>query len=328
VVHRGQGRQLGRGHAHPEQGHREEIEDLGVADRGDGAEREQGGREQVHIAADLHAATPGERLDEAATDGPHPRDAGVERHAQTAREPEGGRQQDEQLAQGSDQRTPRHRPRQGRLLQAHQRDRDQRRDDPRVPHDRGDVGEEEAPMTVEDRQAPRGHDQEPHAGRDDPDQGHGQLETLGSRHETPGEHAGDRSGEHDGQRHDHRYDGDKDPHHCTGQASRVVRAAGCHHSTVDRDERSRQHALAEQVLEQVRHPQRSPERLRADTGAEESRGHDLAHETGEAREQDAGSHRRGAAPQVVVRRVVSCGHGRLGRGHSITSLVAGRRAIA
>ena len=63
----------------------------------------------------------------------------------------------------------------------------------------------------------------------------------------------------------------------------------------DGDERRREHAFAEQVLEEVREPERAVERRGHEIGAEVVRDQLLAHQAEDAREQDAGSDERGAS---------------------------------
>ena len=68
AVHRGQRRQLGRGDAHPEQRDRQQVQHLGVRQRGERAERQQRGDGEVDVAGDLHATATGDDLPETAHD--------------------------------------------------------------------------------------------------------------------------------------------------------------------------------------------------------------------------------------------------------------------
>jgi hypothetical protein len=64
---------------------------------------------------------------------------------------------------------------------------------------------------------------------------------------------------------------------------------------IDRDERGREHALTEQVLQEVRDAQRGPERIRRGGEAHVVGDRALADEAGDARQEDAGADRHRTA---------------------------------
>jgi hypothetical protein len=167
---------------------------------------------------------------------------------------------------------------------------DHRRDHRGVPGDRRRVGEEELAVAVEDAQAPRGRDEQSGAREENPHQMGGELAFRAGEarcdqrdHQGRGEHA-----EHHQHRHGQREDGEEGPRHVRGRFVLTARAQ----PGVDGDERRRQRAFPEQVLQQVGNAERDLERVRrlgplAEVVGEEDRPRDAR----EAAQENAGADR-------------------------------------
>ncbi len=149
-------------------------------------------------------------------------------------------------------------------------------------------------MAVQDAQAPGREDQGAGRGEEDPDQADG--EEVVRAGEPGGDHLHEkRRGEH-AQRHQRRGRGGEQPGGCAGHAVGLLLLAAGQQVGVDGDERAREHALAEQVLQEVGDAQRGVEDA-GDRPAAQVVGEDpLADEAAHPRQEDAGRDQRGVPP--------------------------------
>ena len=177
-------------------------------------------------------------------------------------------------------RAPRRPDRDARLVAAQPRARDQGDDDRRAPHDRRGVAEKKPVMAVENADAERRQDQKRDAGKENADEhdrerarragkaGRDQIEQPRRREPAEqGENAGDERQEA----------GDRARH-----TPRLVILATRSQGRVNRDERGREHALAEQVLQEVRDADGGGVRIRGRRRSEVVPQHALPHEPREA----------------------------------------------
>ncbi len=87
------------------------------------------------------------------------------------------------------------------------------------------------------------------------------------------------------EREQHRFCGDQHGEDAVGEQARRVGAALVADPRIGRDERRVECALGEDGAEMVRQAQRDEERIGHRAGAEDRRQHDVAHESGHARQQ-------------------------------------------
>ena len=172
------------------------------------------------------------------------------------------------------------------------------RDDGAVPEDGRGVREEETAVAVEDAEAEGREDEEAGAGKEDPDEPDRQLAPLPG--EAWGEDVDEERRRQDAQCRQENRQERQERSDRTCRAARLLLLPLCEKARVDGDERRRQRALAEEVLENVRGAERRPEGVRRQ-GAAEVVGEDpLADEPREPAQEDPcadeeGVRRRGPA---------------------------------
>ena len=124
-------------------------------------------------------------------------------------------------------------------------------------------------MGVEDAEAPGREDEEADPGEEDPGQGDGELES--SPREARGQEHGEGPGQHEADDHQRAGQHGQEAGYRAGHPAGLLLLALGQEAGVDRDERAGQHALAEQVLEQVRDAQGGPEGVDGRPDAEQRR---------------------------------------------------------
>ena len=92
---------------HPEEAHRQRVEDLRVAERRDRAERQQAREQLVEVGAHLQHAAAHEGGREVAEDGPHAGVAAVDAERHATGEAQRARQLDRELRAAADHGAPR-----------------------------------------------------------------------------------------------------------------------------------------------------------------------------------------------------------------------------
>ena len=307
---RAHGRELAGGDGHPEEADGEQVQDLLVAEGGQAARAHVGRVDRVEKGRELDHPASDQGGDEVVQHRPHRGAGRVERRAE-------GRAEQRQRG-GELHRHLRHRAghvppgdpsgdagllgQASGLIAAHGPARQgQRRDHRPVQHHRGGVGEEEAPVAVQHPQAPGGEDQGAGGGEEDAHQSDGQR-VIG-----PGQprrdHRHDEGRRQHAGRHQRGRGGGQEPAHRPRHAIGLLLLAPGQQVRVDGDERAREDALAQQVLEQVGDPQRGVEHA-GDRPAAQVVGEDpLPDEPADARQEDAARHQDGvpAAPPGVRR---------------------------
>ena len=144
-----------------------------------------------------------------------------------------------------------------------------------------DVGQEEAPVAVQHAQAPGRQHQDAGAGEQDAHQVDAGLALLAAV--AGGEHVHQQRRRQHARQHQHRHDQRQHAGHRARHPPGLVLPLLLHQPHVDRDERRRQHPLAEQVLQQVRQLHRVGERVGRVPGAQVVRQRPAAHEPRDAR---------------------------------------------
>ena len=164
----------------------------------------------------------------------------------------------DELQRAADDRSPRKRHGKARQRQVGAVD-DERGDHRGVPHHRRGVRQQEPVMAVEHAQAPRGKDEQPGAGKqhaDDLNRERALLARESRSDDRDQRRRGEDSGEHDGGHDERKERGD-----CAGDPVGFAPLAARDERGVDGNERRRQRALAEQILEEVGNPERGVERV-------------------------------------------------------------------
>ena len=136
---------------------------------------------------------------------------------------------------------------------------DQRRDHRGVPHHRRRVRQQKAPVTVQDAEAPGRQHQQAGAGKQNAHELNRQL-ALGAVESRRDQRRSTGRGEH-ADEHQQRRDKRKNREHGAGDPVGSSRSLPCEQRRVDGDERRRQHAFAEQILQEVRDAERGVERV-------------------------------------------------------------------
>ena len=204
------------------------------------------------------------------------------RHAQHRRKLHGTLQRaPDDRSPGQDHRQARQR----RLAAEH----DERGDHRGVPHHRGGVREQKPAMAVEHAQAPRRQHQQPGARKQDAHELNRERALIAvepGRDEIDEQRRGEHAGEDDRAHHqrEERQDG-------AGHAVGIAPLALCDERRVDRDERRRQRAFAEQILQNVGNAERRAEGVGFGAEAEVVREDALPDQAGQPRQQDAGRRR-------------------------------------
>ena len=157
-----------------------------------------------------------------------------------------------------------------------------------VPHHWRGVRQEELAVAVQDPEAPGRQHEESGAGEEDPHQADGQF-ALGAlearRDEVDEERRRQDAKEHQHADHERKQSADGARH-----LPRFHLVARTQQAGVDRDERRRERALAEQVLQQVRNAERRGEGVRGIADAEVVTEHPHPHQPDDAAGQDAQRH--------------------------------------
>ena len=126
---------------------------------------------------------------------------------------------------------------------------DHRRDHRDIPDDRRGVGEEELAVAIQNAQPPRGEHQQSGAGEENAHQPDGQF-ALGALE--PGSDDPDQvRRQQDADQHDHRRGQRQDRAHRAGHAARLLLVALGQQARVHRNEGGREHAFAEQILQEI-----------------------------------------------------------------------------
>src|SRR6266550_5386903 len=151
-------------------------------------------------------------------------------------------------------------------------------------HWRG-VRHKKAPVTVEDSQAPGGEDEQSRSREKDSSELDRQLPLL------TGKAVRDDGDEprrcEDAQGHNDRGDERQHSDYRAGKPSRLILISFPQESRILRNERSGKHTLAEQILKHVGDAERRVERIGCHSGAEVSRHHRLADESGQPAQENA-----------------------------------------
>jgi len=237
-------RQLGSGDRHAEQAHRERVHRLHIGQRGHGAFAQQAAQHLVHIGADLHHAAADEHRAEVAQHFADVRRVRFQPQLEPRHQCQHGWELHAELQRAADDRAPGQIEGEAALVQIAIPDHG--RDHGDVPdHGRG-VGEEEFAVAVQDPQAPGREDQQARAGKQHAHQPDRELALLA------GEAGGDREDEvgsgGDPHEHDQRGDYRQDRANGACHPARLFFLALGQQVGIDRNERGRKHALAEQVL--------------------------------------------------------------------------------
>ena len=295
---RGELGELGARDRHAEERDREDVERLRVAEHRDRAARQEARDDLVDPARDLrHAPAPHARK-QVPEDRPHVRRPGVERRTERADEARHLRELDEELEEAPGDGAPGGLDRDlGSGLRPRE---DERGDDRAVPEDGRRVRQEEAAVAVEDAEAEGREDEEAGSGEEDPDEPYRQLAPLAreaGREEVDeeGRREDAERGEEDGEEREERPGGPRRP-------PRLLHPPLAEEAGVDRDERSRERAFAEEVLEDVRGAQRRPEGVGRHRAAEVVGEDALPNEPREAAQEYAGPDEEGVRRRGAPRR--------------------------
>ena len=328
TLRRGLARHLGQGRgglSHPEEGDRQHVERLHVAQRGVGARGQEARQESVEQRGQLDDAAPDDDRPQRARRLPHVVRAPLAGGPQRPQQPPALRELHHQLQHPAEQGPVGHPDREARPLRVAAAE-EHGGDLGHAPEDRRGVREEEAAVAVEDAEAPGGEGE--HAGHREEDAHQMHRERLLVALETG--HQGVR----EDRRRDHADDGDGDhrrreqPQRPAGERLRPWDLAPPEAARIDRNERGAQRPLAEQVLGDVRQPQRGAEGV-GDPAVSEVVGEDaLAHEPHQPREHDGRADDHGRTPRaggaVPTRWYGGDFSGR--RGHPGTGCTSRRRA--
>ena len=286
-------RQFRRRHRHAEEAHRERVERRRVLQSRDSARPEEARDERVDVRAELHDAAADEHRQKVPADRAHVLGSGVQRQPHIRRDTKDDGQLHDELQRGADNRSPGEDQREPRKRRAGA-EREERGNHRDVPDNAARVGEQEAPVAVQDAEAPGRHGKEPGAGKQhahDPDR---QLALVAVE---PGRDRGDQQRRrHDADEHEHRDDQREQRRHRAGHAIRLAPIAAREQRGVHRNERSRQRAFAEQVLQKIRDAERRRERIGGIVAeAEIVREDALADQPGDPTEEDSGGDEKSPA---------------------------------
>ena len=195
------------------------------------------------------------------------------------------RQLHDKLQRAADDRSQRQNLREARQRRLIAED-DERADHRGVPHDRRGVRQQEAAVAVEHAEAPRGEHEQAGAGKQDANEPNRQLALLALE---PGRDDVDeeRRREHADEDDDAHREREKRGHRARHPVGVATLAAG-EERGVHGNERRRQRAFAEQVLQEIGNAERGAERVGFDAQAEIVREDPLPDEAGQPRQQDAG----------------------------------------
>src|SRR5207248_8875448 len=188
---------------------------------------------------------------------------------------------------------------------------DERGDDGSAPDLRRGVAEEEAVMAVEDTDAEGGEDEQRDAGKEDPDEDDGEgarvsVETGSDQIEQPGRRGYPDQRQRAGQKR-------QQPGAGAGYLARFPFFAAPAQRRIDGDEAGGEHALTEQVLQEVRDAQRGRVGVRGGRRREVIAEHALADQPGDPAQEDPcrDEQRRGAFARGYLRggrRIGRCGN--------------------
>ena len=301
----GHRRQLGGGNRHPKQADRKRVKHLCIGQSRHRPGRQQTGQERIDVSAYLDDAAAEERRHEIPDDGLHTRVPDL-RHAQgipwrgecsaprskpeMRRDTQHDGDLNPELQRAADHRAPRQDGDQARKRRAGAEPEE--RDDHRRAPDHGcRVGKQESMMAVQDAKAPRGHHQKAGAGKQDSDDGDGQL-PFGA-----GKSRSDCTDEP--WRRDDACEDDAADHQSQKRADPACDAIGFapfptrEQRRVDRDEGCRERPFAEQVLQEVGDPETGRPRIGGVGGQPEVVSDDsLADEARKPAAQDTGGHQQ------------------------------------
>ncbi len=287
-------RQFGRRNRHPEQAHRQRVEHLRVRQARHRAGREQAREQRVDVGADLHDAAAHEHRHEIAHHRAH-----IARHGERGPAPgmaedrQDRRELDAELERTADHRRDTEIDRQFRKGTTRSEE-PEGRNHRGVPHDGRRIRDEEPAVAVQDAETPGRNHQETGARKEDAHQ-RGRQRALGTA-EAGRDHADEQRRQQHAGDDQHRRDQRQDPEDRPRHAVRLVLAIARQQSRVDGNERRRQGAFAEQVLEQVRDPERRVERVaRVGLHGEEMAEERDPREPCDAAEQNARGDERGRA---------------------------------
>ena len=213
-------RQLGGGHAHAEQAHGQQGEDLGRGQGGHGAGHQVAGQQQVDVGRELHHAPAGHHRPEPAHGLPHAGQVGAQREPEVGGQPAHGGQLHGELRQATGEGAPGQRRGQPGPVRHPQPGGHQGADLGDVPHHGRHVGEEEASVAVEHAEAPGREHQHAHPREQDAGEAHGQVEALAGV--AGGDDGGDGLGRHHAHHHDHAGHQGQQAGHGAGHPARLL----------------------------------------------------------------------------------------------------------
>ena len=276
------------GDRHSEERDGQRVDDLRVTEGGDGAARQPGGDERVDVGRELYDAAARDHRQEVAH---HFGDLGVAApETETCSLAEQLQHQGElyaELETAAADCAPRRPDRDARLIarRAGMRADDERGDDGGAPHHRRGVAEEELLMAVQHADAEGRQHQERDARKEDAHQVDREGARLSGKTGSDGVEQ-PRRRQHADERED-AGDQRQEPGDGASHLARLFLFALRPQRRVDGNERRRQHAFAQQVLQEIRNAESRGVRICGGRSPEIVAKHALPHKSGEPAEKDA-----------------------------------------
>ena len=162
---------------------------------------------------------------------------------------------------------------------------DQRRHHRGVPEDGRCVGHEEAAVAVKNSQAPRGEDEQSGAWKKNSGELDRQVALL--RWKAIRDYRDEPGSRHHPNQNDDRCNERQDAGYCPGELRGLLLIPASQQPSVFWNERGREHAFAQQVLEQIGDSESGIERVCGEIGAHVPGDHGLANEPGKTAEKDS-----------------------------------------